>query len=52
LPNGGDFAPSAMFGENEASRAARKFCQPSVAGRKKHPSSRGFCVSVSKGLGE
>jgi hypothetical protein len=50
--NRGDFAPNAVFGENKASRAARKFCRPSTEGPEMHPASRGFCLSVSKGLGE
>jgi len=52
LLNCGDFAPNAVFGENKASRAARKVRQPSAEGPEKRPSSRGFCLSVSKGLGE
>jgi hypothetical protein len=52
LLNRGDFAPNAVFGENKASRAARKFCRPSAEGPEMHPLSRAFCVSVSKGLGE
>jgi hypothetical protein len=52
LLNRGDFAPNAYFGENKASRAACKFSKPSTEGLEMHPASRGFCVSVSKGLGE